>query len=88
MCEYCDNSFIDCQKSSNEYLTHKPFRLEDDAGNRIKAVNENIIMYLREYIKPHTHLWNIICDQDGKIIFHMSIIYCPICGNKLVKNRR
>ena len=88
MCKYCDTSYIDVQYSCSDYFVHRPFYLRNDYnGKRIKADRNNPIMYLREYSKSNT--WSLICefaDEEGTVI-ETPIIYCPRCGNKLVRKK-
>ena len=88
MCKYCDMSIVDPEIASPEYYIHRPFYLLDDhTRKRIKADGNHPIMYLREYRNNiGCHTWSIICefaDDPGRVV-ETPVIYCPVCGDKLI----
>lgn len=84
MCDYCDMTFINEDRSCDEYLVHKPLYLKDEnTRRRIKADWKHPIMFLKEYRR--VGIWHLVCKtpDDDTILVETPIIYCPRCGRKL-----
>lgn len=91
MCKYCDMSLVNIETACKDYFIHRPFYLKNEhTKKRIKADGTNPVTYLREYRNNGSHTWSLICefaDEAGAVV-ESPIIYCPICGDRLIGRER